>query len=200
MQSRFLLDVVIGQSAPVFQLFAGENQSLLIGWDSFFVLNFRLDILDAVRWFHLERDGLSGQGFDEDLHSSSETQNEMKSGLLLDVVVRKRAAILELLACEDEPLLIRRNTFLILNLGLDIFDAVRRLHLEGDSFPRQRLDEDLHSTTKTKNEMKSRFLLNVVIGKSTSVFQLLAGENQPLLIRGNTFLVLDFGLDIFDAI
>ena len=77
---------------------------------TFFVLNFRLDILDAVRWFNLERDGLSGQGFDEDLHSSSETQNEMKRGLLLDVVVRKCAAILELLACEDEPLLIRRNT------------------------------------------------------------------------------------------
>jgi hypothetical protein len=40
--------------------------------------------------------------------------------LLLDVVVGQSAAILELLAGEDEALLVRRNALLILDLGLDV--------------------------------------------------------------------------------
>ena len=47
----------------------------------------------------------------------------MKSGLLLDVVVRESAAVLELLAGEDEALLIRRDAFLVLDLQLDVVDA-----------------------------------------------------------------------------
>lgn len=31
-----------------------------------------------------------------------------------------------------------------LDLRLDVVNGVRRLHLEGDSLPRQGLDEDLH--------------------------------------------------------
>jgi hypothetical protein len=33
---------------------------------------------------------------------------------------------------------------LTLDLGLDIVDSVGRLHLEGDSLPREGFDEDLH--------------------------------------------------------
>ena len=40
----------------------------------------------------------------------------MQRRLLLDVVVRERAAILELLAREDEPLLVRRDALLVLDL------------------------------------------------------------------------------------
>jgi hypothetical protein len=36
------------------------------------------------------------------------------------------------------------NIFLTLNLGLDIVDGVRGLHLKGDSLTREGLDEDLH--------------------------------------------------------
>ena len=39
----------------------------------------------------------------------------MKRRLLLDVVVRERPAILELLAREDEALLVRGNALLVLN-------------------------------------------------------------------------------------
>jgi len=38
-ERRLLLDVVIGQGAAVFQLLAGEDQTLLVGWDTFFVWN-----------------------------------------------------------------------------------------------------------------------------------------------------------------
>jgi hypothetical protein len=36
------------------------------------------------------------------------------------------------------------SPFLILDLGLDVVDGVRGLHLEGDGLPRESLYEDLH--------------------------------------------------------
>ena len=60
---------------------------------------------------------------------------------LLDVVVGKGAAVLQLLAREDQALLVRWNAFLVLNLGFDIVDCVARFDLEGDGLTRQGLDE-----------------------------------------------------------
>jgi hypothetical protein len=56
----------------------------------------------------------------------------VEGGLLLDVVVRQGAAVLELLAGEDEALLVRGDAFLVLYLGLDVVDRVGRLDLERD--------------------------------------------------------------------
>ena len=58
----------------------------------------------------------------------------------------------------------------------------------------------LTTTTKTEDQVKSGFLLDVVIGESATVFKLLTSEDQTLLIWGNSFLVLDLGLDVFDGI
>ena len=66
------------------------------------------------------------------LGSSSESQDEVERRLLLDVVVRKSAAVLELLSGEDQALLVRGDTLLVLDLGLDIVDRVRGFNLEGD--------------------------------------------------------------------
>jgi hypothetical protein len=66
---------------------------------------------------------LSGEGSQGSLNldrthaTTSKTEHKMESGLLLDVIVRKSAAILELLTSEDESLLIRRDAFLVLDLG-----------------------------------------------------------------------------------
>jgi hypothetical protein len=48
--------------------------------------------------------------------------------------------------------------------------------------------------------VESGFLLNVVIRESSTIFKLLSGEDQSLLIRGNSFLVLNLGLDIVDCV
>ena len=61
----------------------------------------------------------------------------MQGRLLLDVVVREGSAILELLAGEDQSLLVRRNAFLVLDLGLDVVDGVRGLDLEGNGLARE---------------------------------------------------------------
>ena len=59
MQGRLLLDVVVGQGAAVLKLLSSKDQALLIRWNAFLVLDFRLDIVDSVGGFHLESDGLA---------------------------------------------------------------------------------------------------------------------------------------------
>jgi hypothetical protein len=82
-------------------------------------------------------------------------------GLTLDVVVGKGPAVLKLLAGKDEALLVGRNALLVLDLGLDRVDGVRRLDLEGDGFAGQGLDEDLHATTEAQDQVKGRLLCAV---------------------------------------
>ena len=78
----------------------------------------------------------------------------MKGGLLLDVVVAEGAAVLELLAGEDQALLVGRDALLVLDLGLHIVDRVGRLHLEGDGLAREGLDEDLHDCLRKKKDIR----------------------------------------------
>jgi len=54
----------------------------------------------------------------------------MQSGFLLDVVICQGAAILQLLASEDQTLLVRGNPLLVLDLGLHVVNGVIRLHLQ----------------------------------------------------------------------
>ena len=58
----------------------------------------------------------------------------------------------------------------------------------------------LASSTQTKHQVKSRFLLNVVIRKSATVLQLLSSKDQTLLIWGNSLLILNLGLHILNGI
>merc|ERR1711974_523295 len=125
MEGALLLDVVIGESSSVLQLLASEDQSLLIWGNAFLVLDLGLDILNGVRGLDLEGDGLASQGLDEDLYASPESEHKMESALLLDVVVGESSSVLELLASEDQSLLIWGNAFLVLDLSLDILNGVR---------------------------------------------------------------------------
>ena len=68
----------------------------------------------------------------------------MKGGFLLDVVIGQGASILKLLSSENQTLLIRGNSFLVLDLGLDVFDGVGWLDIKGDGLAGEGLDEDLH--------------------------------------------------------
>ena len=52
--------------------------------------------------------------------------------------------IFELLAGKDESLLVGRDAFLVLDLGLDVVDGVRGLHLQSDGLASEGLHEDLH--------------------------------------------------------
>jgi hypothetical protein len=51
--------------------------------------------------------------------------------------VREGEAEDALLAGEDQALLVRGDALLVLDLGLDVVDGVRRLHLQGDRLTRK---------------------------------------------------------------
>ena len=144
MKSGLLLDVVVGESAAVFKLLSGEDEALLIWGDTFLVLNLGLDILNGVGGFDVQSDGLASESLDEDLHATSEAENQVESGLLLDVVVGEGSAVFKLLSSKDETLLIWGDAYLVLDLGLDVFDGVRGLDIESDGFSGKGLDENLH--------------------------------------------------------
>jgi hypothetical protein len=62
----------------------------------------------------------------------SPTTHQVKSALLLDVVIRERPPILQLLAGKDQALLVRRDALLVLDLLLHVLDRVRGLDIESD--------------------------------------------------------------------
>jgi hypothetical protein len=61
---------------------------------------------------------------------------------------------LELLASEDEALLVRGDALLVLNLRLDVVDGVGGLHLERDGLARERLHKDLHAAAEAEDEVQ----------------------------------------------
>ena len=68
MERGLLLDVVVLESAAILKLLASEDETLLVGRDALLVLDLSLHVFDGVAWLDVERDGLSGQGLDENLH------------------------------------------------------------------------------------------------------------------------------------
>ena len=64
--------------------------------------------------------------------TTTQAQHQVEGGLLLDVVVRESAPVLQLLPREDEALLVGRDALLVLNLLLHVLDRVARLHVQRD--------------------------------------------------------------------
>ena len=48
--------IVVSQGVSVYQLLSSENESLLLRWDSFFVLDLSFDVLDGVCWLRVQGD------------------------------------------------------------------------------------------------------------------------------------------------
>src|SRR6185312_13217033 len=55
-------------------------------------------------------------------------------------------------------------------------------------------------STQAEHQVERAFLLDVVVSQSAAVFQLLASEDQALLVRGDAFLVLDLLLHVLDGV
>jgi hypothetical protein len=107
------------------------------------------------------------------LGSTAQTENKVKGRLLLDVVIGEGSAILQLLSSEDQTLLVRRDSLLVLDLLFDIVDGVRRLNLQGNGLTSERLNENLHfrSTNKVKLyafEMNKQIVIKNTFSTTTS--------------------------------
>merc|ERR1712048_1412243 len=107
MEGRFLLNVVIREGSAILELLSSEDQSLLLWRDPFLVLDLGFHVGDRVIWLDVQRDRLSREGLDEDLHgTTAKAKDKMEGRFLLNVIVRESSAVLELFSSEDQSLLL----------------------------------------------------------------------------------------------
>jgi hypothetical protein len=78
----------------------------------------------------------------------------MEGRLLLDIIIGKSSAVLELLTGEDKSLLIGWDALLVLDFGFNVFNSVRWLNVKSDSLSGEGLHEDLHPTSESKSLIK----------------------------------------------
>merc|ERR1719232_540263 len=58
----------------------------------------------------------------------------------------------------------------------------------------------LAATPQAEDQVQGGLFLDVVVREGPAILELLAGKDQPLLVWGNTLLVLDLGFDILDGV
>merc|ERR1712028_78838 len=56
------------------------------------------------------------------------------------------------------------------------------------------------ATTEAQHQVQRGLLLDVVVGESAAVLELLAREDKALLVRGDALLILDLALDHVDGV
>jgi hypothetical protein len=149
-EGGLFLDVVVTQGAAILQLLTSKDETLLIRWNALLVLDLGLHIVNGIGGLNIQGDCLASEGLDKDLHTTTETQDQVESGLFLDVVVTQGAAILQLLTSKDETLLIRWNALLVLDLGLHIVNGIGGLNIQGDCLASEGLDKNLTIQCKDK--------------------------------------------------
>jgi hypothetical protein len=69
-------------------------------------------------------------------------RTKAEGALFLNVVIRKHTSVFELLASEDQALLVEWDTL----LHFHVFNGVGRFDFEHDSLAGESLDEDLHAS------------------------------------------------------
>ena len=93
----------------------------------------------------------------------------MESGLLLDVVVRKSTSVLQLLSGKDQSLLIRWDTLLVLDLGLDVVDGIRRLDIQGDGLAGKSFHKDLRDDRRGAGKHECEPQVEIEMGDDSFV-------------------------------
>jgi len=68
MKSGFLLNVVVWEGTAIFKLFPRKDETLLVGRDALFILDFGFNVVDRVGRLDFEGNGFTRQSLDEDLH------------------------------------------------------------------------------------------------------------------------------------
>ena len=101
--------------------------------------------------------------------SSTKTQDQVKGGFLLDVVIAQSATVLQLLSRKDKTLLIRRNSLLVLDLGFDVVNGIGRLHIQRDGLTGQSFYENLREQYQERKRKRMAKDENMLLLVSASV-------------------------------
>lgn len=68
MNSGLLLNIIVTDCSAVFEALSSEDQSLLISWDAFLLLDFGFHCFDCVTVLYIDSDGSASECLNEDLH------------------------------------------------------------------------------------------------------------------------------------
>merc|ERR1712240_849926 len=128
-----------------------------------------------------------------------ENVGEMASAAVLTVEMSRHedtgaAILVGALASQASDLAILIDLVVLKDRKLDLLSLVLNLLGGGEGL----LLALLATSSQAEDEIEGRLLLDVVVGQSTTILQLLASENQTLLVGRDALFVLDFGFDIFD--
>ena len=128
------LNTIVWQNSATINLYPGfgEDQFLFILGDAYFDLDQSLEFLYGVILIHILKNDSSRESLDKDFHSFW-LDYQMNSGFFLNFVVieceiRENCSVLKHLTVKYKPLLFWRNTFLVLDLSLDVFDGFSMLN------------------------------------------------------------------------
>ena len=128
-ECAFFLDVVVSYSLFVFKTLSCKDESLLVDGDALLGENAFLEGSQVFGVLNFDGNGLSSESAHEDLHSSSESEDEVHSAFLLNVVVAEAAFILKLLSPENESLLVGGDSFSFVDELLEVGHSVGGLDL-----------------------------------------------------------------------
>ena len=56
------------------------------------------------------------------------------------------------------------------------------------------------TSTKSQHQVQGALLLDIVVGQSSAILELLSGENKTLLVGWDTLLVLNLSLHVLNSI
>ena len=87
-----------------------------------------------------------------------------------------------------------------MDLSFYLFNRVIVAYFYSDGLSSQKSDKDLLSSSESEYKVESWFLLDVVVSYCSVVLECLSCEDESLLVVGDSFFVLDLGLDVFDGV
>ena len=134
MNSGLFRDVVVRQGSFILKLFSSENKSLLDSRDSFFILDLSFEFSDCVGRFNFDADCLTSQGFDEDLHSTSQSQDQVDVVVFADSVVFQGFLIVQLFSTKDQSLVFLWDSFSFVQVFFQLSDCFVQVHVHGQVF------------------------------------------------------------------
>ncbi len=100
--------------------------------------------------------------FERDHARATHAQHQVEGGLLLDVVLRERAPILQLFTGEDETLYVGPVALSLLNILLYTSDGITRIDINWNDYASQRFDKDLHGL-QAKHQLEKGPALDIIV-------------------------------------